>query len=146
MVPFKGHLARRPSVFMWPISASMALRRRRSAISFGVRPRRVPLIRKRILVSPWPRAHEKPVSVSRARPLATSLSSLSGAPAKQSPTLTLTSAPPPIVQQGDAPIGTAQRFSCNYTQYCLFTLSDTRVIPVCNCPPLGKHHTPCPSH
>jgi hypothetical protein len=40
---------------MWPISASMALRRRRSAISLGVRPRRVPLIRTRVRVSPCPR-------------------------------------------------------------------------------------------
>jgi transposase InsO family protein len=54
-VPFKVHRARRPSVFMWPISASMALRRRRSAISPGVRPRRVPLISARVLVSAWPR-------------------------------------------------------------------------------------------
>jgi hypothetical protein len=36
MVPFKGHRARRPSDFMWPISGSMALRRLRSAISRGV--------------------------------------------------------------------------------------------------------------
>ena len=32
MVRFRGHQDRRPSVFMWPISASIALRRRRSAI------------------------------------------------------------------------------------------------------------------
>ncbi len=38
MVPFSGQRARRPSVFMWPISGSMALRRRRSAIILGVRP------------------------------------------------------------------------------------------------------------
>ena len=51
MVPFKAQRDRRPSVFMWPISGSIALRRRRSAISFGVRPRLVPLIRTRVLVS-----------------------------------------------------------------------------------------------
>ena len=44
MVPFRGQRDRWPSVFMWPISASMALRRRRSEISSGVRPRRVPRI------------------------------------------------------------------------------------------------------
>lgn len=55
MLPFREHLARRRSVFKWPISASMALRRLRSAISSGVRPRQVQLIRTRILVSPCPR-------------------------------------------------------------------------------------------
>ena len=34
-VPLSGHLARRPSVFMCPISGSMALRRRRSFFSAG---------------------------------------------------------------------------------------------------------------
>lgn len=36
-VPFRGHRESRRSVFIWSISASMALRRRRSAISFGSR-------------------------------------------------------------------------------------------------------------
>ena len=54
-VPLRGDRDRQPSVFMWPISASMALRRRRSAISFGVRPRLVPLISTRVFRAPWPR-------------------------------------------------------------------------------------------
>ena len=54
-VPLREQRARRPSVFMRPISASMALRRRRSAMSFGVRPRLVPLISARDFSSPWPR-------------------------------------------------------------------------------------------
>lgn len=36
VAPFSGHLARRPSVFLWLISASMALRLRGSTISLGV--------------------------------------------------------------------------------------------------------------
>lgn len=37
IVPFSGHRDRRPSVFMWPIPASITLRRRRSAIGLGVK-------------------------------------------------------------------------------------------------------------
>lgn len=54
-VPLSGHLARRPSVFMCPISGSMALRRRRSFFSAGVRPRLHPEIRTRVVSTPWPR-------------------------------------------------------------------------------------------
>ena len=52
MVPLSGHRARRPSVFMWPISGSIALRHRSSRFSVGVRPRRVPLIRTRVVDTP----------------------------------------------------------------------------------------------
>ena len=38
IVPLTGSRDTRPSVFMWLIPASMALRRLRSASSFGVRP------------------------------------------------------------------------------------------------------------
>ena len=40
MVPFREQRGKWPPVFMWPISASMALRRRRSSISLGVQPAR----------------------------------------------------------------------------------------------------------
>ena len=42
--PFKGHLARRPSAFICPISGSMALRRFRSLASDGVMPRRMGVV------------------------------------------------------------------------------------------------------
>lgn len=48
MVPLIERRDKRPSVFMWTISASMALRRGRLAISFGVSLRRVPLITTRL--------------------------------------------------------------------------------------------------
>lgn len=54
-VPLSGHLARRPSVFMCPISGSMALRRRRSFFSTGVKSRLAPEIRTRVVSTPWPR-------------------------------------------------------------------------------------------
>ena len=41
-VSFRRQRARRPSVFMWRISGSIALRRRSCAFSPGVRPRRMP--------------------------------------------------------------------------------------------------------
>ena len=48
IVPFNKHRDRLPSVFIRPISASMALRRCRLAISLGLNPRLVPLIRTRV--------------------------------------------------------------------------------------------------
>ena len=53
--PLSGHLARRPSVFMCPISGSIALRRLRSFARSGVMPRLVPLIRTLVVSTPWPR-------------------------------------------------------------------------------------------
>ena len=55
MRPFSEHRARRPSIFMWPISGSMALRRLSSFASSGVRPRRMPLIKTLVVLTPWPR-------------------------------------------------------------------------------------------
>ena len=55
VVPLRGHRARGPSDFMWPISGSMALRRRRSLRRRDVRPRRVPLTRTLVPCTRWPR-------------------------------------------------------------------------------------------
>ncbi len=54
-VPLRGQRVSRPSVFMCPISASMALRLRNSFASMGVMPLRMPLINTRVRVTPCPR-------------------------------------------------------------------------------------------
>ena len=68
-VPFNGHLARRPSAFMCPISGSMPLRRFSSFASTGVSPRRVPLISTRVVPTPWPRYPRSTTARSGASPV-----------------------------------------------------------------------------
>lgn len=58
-VPLSRQRARRSSVFMWPISGSMALRQCRSLASTGVMPRRVPLIRTRVVSTPYRHAQNR---------------------------------------------------------------------------------------
>lgn len=54
-VPLRAQRARRPSVFMCPITGSIALRRRRSRRSAGVIPRRWPEMNASVVCTPWPR-------------------------------------------------------------------------------------------
>jgi len=54
--PLEGHLGKATVAFhVAGISGSMALRRRRQFLSFGVKPRLAPEIRTWVFSTPWPR-------------------------------------------------------------------------------------------
>src|SRR3712207_5752210 len=77
VVPLRARRARRPSLFMWPISGSMAPRRRRSLRRRGVSPRPGPLTSTLVPATPWPRA-PRSTTAGAGAPAAGGLALLAG--------------------------------------------------------------------